>query len=74
MTNTVSAATIMLWPSGAALPTIAAPMAWLAPPRFSTMTCWPHAVGEAAAPTSRAITSLTPPGAAGTTMVMGLVG
>ena len=63
----------MLWPSGAALPTIAAPMAWLAPPRFSTITCWPHAVMKRCA-TSRAMVSLTPPGAAGTTMVMGLVG
>ena len=73
MTNTVSAATIMLWPSGAALPTIAAPMAWLAPPRFSTITCWPQAVIRRCA-IRRAMVSLTPPGAAGTTMVMGLLG
>src|SRR6478736_15242 len=37
MTNTVSAPTIIMWPSGAALPTMDAPMAWLAPLRFTTI-------------------------------------
>jgi hypothetical protein len=52
---------------------MAAPIAWFAPPRFSTITCSFHALWKRCA-ISRAITSVTPPGAAGTTMVIGLLG
>src|SRR5689334_7327912 len=48
-------------------------MMWAAPPLFSMTTGWPHN-SESFAPTARATTSVTPPAAAVTYMVTGLVG
>lgn len=63
----------MVWPSGSALATAAAPIMPVAPGRFSTMMGWPS---EAASfsPISRVIASTLPPAASGTTMRIGLVG
>src|SRR5450432_3797618 len=49
------------------------PMLPPAPARLSTTTCWPHASDNFAA-TTRAITSVGPPGANGTIMRTAFVG
>src|SRR3979411_447690 len=60
-------------PSGAVLATCSA-ASWLwAPGLFSTITCWPQASVRRCAST-RPSASVTPPGAAGTTMVIGRAG
>ena len=46
---------------------------WAAPPLFSMITCWPQA-SVRRWPMARATTSLTPPAAAVTTIVIGFVG
>src|SRR5262249_15860058 len=48
-------------------------MIWAPPPLFSITTCWPQASANRC-PIARATTSLTPPAAAVTTMVMVLFG
>ena len=53
---------------------LAAAAIWLlAPGLFSTITCWPQASVKRCA-SVRPSASVTPPGAAGTTIVTGLVG
>jgi hypothetical protein len=73
ITNVPASATISVWPSGAALATAEAPRICAPPPRFSMMICWPQA-SESFWPSARATTSVTPPAAAVTTMVIVLVG
>ena len=62
-----------VWPSGADLVTYSAAIWLLAPGRFSTIACWPQASVKRCA-SMRPSASVTPPGAAGTTMVIGLTG
>src|SRR5436190_19402683 len=62
-----------VFPSGEAWATRAAPIAPLAPATFSTTTGWPSAA-VSRSPTTRAIVSVFPPAAYGTTAVMGRVG
>src|SRR5882762_2888976 len=60
-------------PSGLAFATASAPITPPAPPRFSTTTAWPHFC-ESFAATVRAVISVPPPGANGTTNVTGFAG
>ena len=62
-----------VFPSGAAWATRAAPIAPLAPATFSTTTGWPSAAVSRSL-TMRAMVSVFPPAAYGTTAVMGRVG
>ncbi len=62
-----------VWPSGADLATMAAPMLPPAPERFSTTTGCLSATASRSA-RSRPITSVDPPGAKGTTSVTGPFG
>ena len=55
------------WPSGAALATASVPTMPLAPARLSTITVWPSAFSSCGC-SSRAVVSLSPPGANGTMM------
>src|SRR5947208_2752136 len=60
-------------PSGAALATICAPIAVLAPARFSITTGWPQC-SLMRWPTKRAMRSVGPPGGNGTMMRIGRLG
>ena len=72
-TNVPSGPMNNVWPSGADFETYSAAIELLAPGRFSTTACWPHfSVNRCAS--WRASVSVTPPGEAGTTMVMVLEG
>ena len=62
-----------VWPSGVARATCPMPMLPAAPPRLSTTTCWPSDwLSES--DRIRAMMSVGPPGANGTTTVMGRSG
>ena len=61
--------TSTVWPSGAAVVTVRAPMLPAAPPRFSITTGWPSRLANGG-PTRRAIESAAPPGANATTRLM----
>jgi len=64
---------MMVYPSGGAFATNSDPIAWDAPGLFSTTTGLPKR-SLSLAPTILAATSVTPPGASGTMMRMGLFG
>jgi len=62
-----------VWPSGAARATYSLAIAPLAPARLSMITVWPSS-GPSFCAMVRAIASLPPPAAVGTTMVIVLSG
>ena len=63
-----------VWPSGLALATTSTPITPPAPPRFSTTIEWPFHSCDSLAATVRAVMSVPPPGANGTTKVTGREG
>src|SRR5690606_12028348 len=64
---------MMVYPSGLALATCAAPILPPAPGLFSTTIGWPRSLASDS-PSVRAITSIAPPGGKGTIQVMGRSG
>jgi hypothetical protein len=62
-----------MWPSGGLLATRSVPMMPVAPARLSMTTGWPQA-SVSFWPMRRAARSIAPPGEAGTTMVICLLG
>ena len=62
-----------VWPSAGSRMNAAVPILPPAPALFSTITGWPRR-SPSFWPSTRAITSVAPPGAHGTTILIGLVG
>src|SRR5215213_1541810 len=73
MVSVVPELTSTVWPSGWARATASAPTTVAAPGRFSTSTGWPRP-GAMRSASSRAMTSVEPPGGNGTTNVTGRSG